>query len=632
MSENETKTILAEENEPIVVVDISSDKMKAFLTVIFPENVGTVSSELILNELKKNGVIFGIDQKILEGLEDSKEDVTKILIASGNIEKNGENGKIKKLVDSGGSNIVLKGDKMAEIEAPTKGEDGLNVANERIPAKPGFEIQITEQKNVESLKENPRIFCSQVAGYLEIGDNKLVVTAFFELEISEDSFEAWITVIEPKSDDDFSKENLIDFLREKDVKFGIKEAIIDLIFNEKKFGEKISIAIWMKPEDGEDGYLKYHYNNQVGPKEDEKGNVNYKELNLIQEVKKGDIIVEIMPPTEGKKGKTVLDQEIPSNPGEPKKELKLTNAIIDPLNPNFIKAEIDGHVLEKGGAIIVDPVLYVKENVDYETGNIDCEGSVCIGGDVKSGFSVKTKNDVEVGGVVEDAIIEAGGNVMLKSGFSGRGEGKIVVEGKLFAQYCENQTIICNQDISFCEYIMRCNTITLGKLSVCEKRGLIVGGEIFAQMGVEANVIGNLSYVATTIEVGVNKEAQEQYIAKNAELSLLQEELESVEQSLKLMEQQENKPNSLTVKKRSDLKNVKLNKAELSNKISAIKLEIDKINEERGKYKNALVVVHETVFPNTKITIFDKHIGVNEEANNVVFKYTDEGIIATPNT
>jgi uncharacterized protein (DUF342 family) len=43
---------------------------------------------------------------------------------------------------------------------------------------------------------------------------------------------------------------------------------------------------------------------------------------------------------------------------------------------------------------------------------------VFIGGDVKSGFSVKTKNDVEVGGVVEDAVIEAGGNVTLKAGFS----------------------------------------------------------------------------------------------------------------------------------------------------------------------------------------------------------------------
>ena len=632
MSENETKNDITEESKPEIIVNISSDKMKAFVTVIFPGNVGTASSELILNELKKNGVIYGIDQRVLDSLEGKKESILKLHIASGKMEKNGENGTIKQLIDSEQSNIVLKGDKIAQIEAPTKGEDGLTVANERIPGKPGKELQITEQKNVEPLKENPNVFCSKVAGYLEIGENKLVVKAFFELEISDDSLEAWITVIEPHDDDDFSKENAIGFLGEKNIKYGIKEANIDLIFKEKKFGEKITIAVGEKPEDGEDGYLKYHYDNQVGPKEDEKGNVNYKDLNLIQDVKKGDKIVEIMPSTEGKKGKTVLNQEIPAKPGEPKKEPNLTNASTDPKNPNFIIAKIDGHVHEKGGAIIVDPVYYVKENVDYETGNIDCEGSVCIGGDVKSGFSVKTKNDVEVGGIVEDAVIEAGGNVMLKSGFSGRGEGKIVVKGNLFAQYCENQTIICHQDLNFCEYIMRGKTTTLGKLSVCEKKGLIVGGEVFAQMGVEANVIGNLNYTHTTIEVGVNKEANEKYLEKKAELSALQEKLEYLEKSLNSVAGKKNKPKSQNEEKQSALGKLKLAKDEMSKKLSAINSEIDKINEEKGKYKDALVVVHETVFPNTKIIIFDKRMDVNEESNNVVFKYSDEGIIVTPGT
>jgi uncharacterized protein (DUF342 family) len=132
----------------------------------------------------------------------------------------------------------------------------------------------------------------------------------------------------------------------------------------------------------------------------------------------------------------------------------------------------------------------------------------------------------------------------------------MAVEGKLFAQYCENQTIICNQDISFCEYIMRCNTTTLGKLSVCEKRGLIVGGEIFAQMGVEANVIGNVSYVATSLEVGINKEAQEKFVAKNAELGLLQDELGIVEKSQKLLEKKRMRSDSQKRNKQSVLKKV----------------------------------------------------------------------------
>ncbi|MCH7782450.1 hypothetical protein IID62_05225, partial [candidate division KSB1 bacterium] len=83
MSENETKNDITEESKPEIIVNISSDKMKAFVTVIFPGNVGTASSELILNELKKNRVIYGIDQRVLESLEGKKESILKLHIASG---------------------------------------------------------------------------------------------------------------------------------------------------------------------------------------------------------------------------------------------------------------------------------------------------------------------------------------------------------------------------------------------------------------------------------------------------------------------------------------------------------------------------------------------------------------------
>ena len=105
--------------------------------------------------------------------------------------------------------------------------------------------------------------------------------------------------------------------------------------------------------------------------------------------------------------------------------------------------------------------------------------------------------------------------------------------------------------------------------------------------------------------------------------------MEYLEKSLNSVAGKKNKPKSQNEEKQSALGKLKLAKDEMSKKLSTINSEIDKINEEKWKYKDALVVVHETVFPNTKIIIFDKRMDVNEESNNVVFKYSDEGIITT---
>ena len=42
--------------------------------------------------------------------------------------------------------------------------------------------------------------------------------------------------------------------------------------------------------------------------------------------------------------------------------------------------------------------------------------------------------------------------VQMKTGFGGKGEGRIKAGGKIMAKFCENQTVISDQDIIFCEY------------------------------------------------------------------------------------------------------------------------------------------------------------------------------------
>jgi len=59
-----------------------------------------------------------------------------------------------------------------------------------------------------------------------------------------------------------------------------------------------------------------------------------------------------------------------------------------------LKANTDGCVEISNGKVYVNDV-YVVNDVDNETGNIDFVGDVVINGDVKAGFSVKSRETLK---------------------------------------------------------------------------------------------------------------------------------------------------------------------------------------------------------------------------------------------
>ena len=611
-----------------VSVEVSSDHTEAYITLIPSTESPDFSIDDVRKALSKKGIKFGIKEEVLIILGDEVKFHEKILIATGVKPKKGENGEIRYLINTEKTVKIKNGEKIAEIIPPEDGVEGLTIFEKKIPSTDGENAKMPNLINVDFSEENPDILISKIDGYLIVDKVSVCVKPFFEIEISKDEYEAFITVHNPINEGDFNSEDIKQFLKDNNIVHGVKEEVIENIFQKKKFNQSILIASGQIVIDGKDGEIKYYFDPKVKPKVDAKGNVNYKELNLIQNVKKGQNIVEVTPPVEGVEGNTVFGKKIPPKIGKPYPLPVGKNADPDPNNPNILTAGIDGHVMLKGRNIEVDPVFIIKESVDFSTGNIDYIGSVIINGDVKSGFSVKAKNDVEVNGIVEDAIIEAGGNVLLKTGFVGRGEGKIIAEGKVMAKFCENENIISEDDIIIGEYLMHSNIQTKGKLIVTEQKGIIVGGEIFAIKGVEANIIGNQNYALTKIFVGINKEIKEKI---NEKKSLLMKNLDS--------EKEVEKATHMLMRRKLIKKELPEDKKELFDKLKQVKEKIEKeknelisewknIEKELEKFKDGIVKVFDVVYPGTSITIFNKQIEVNEALKNVFYKYTEKEILA----
>lgn len=147
---------------------------------------------------------------------------------------------------------------------------------------------------------------------------------------------------------------------------------------------------------GIDGKVKFNFSTtrKLVPEEDEKGNVDFKNIQLIQNVKKGDKLAEVTPPVPGKEGRTVLDERVVPELGKVAQMPLGANTEISADNPNILISGTDGNVMLKSGLVMVDSVYIIPTSIDLQTGNVQYVGSLHIKGDVKSGFEVQSDNDI----------------------------------------------------------------------------------------------------------------------------------------------------------------------------------------------------------------------------------------------
>lgn len=247
------------------------------------------------------------------------------------------------------------------------------------------------------------------------------------------------------------------------------------------------------------------------PRVDESGRIDYRDLGDITVVHPGDRLMLRHPATAGTAGATLLGAPIPARPG---KDLmfaaNLSGVAVDPADPNLLVATIVGQPVQVAGGMMVEPVFSVGE-VNTASGNISFDGSVVIKGDVASGMTVRASGDIEVGGMVEAATLEAGGSIVIKGGAVGSlgrkegGEHHLRCGGSFHAAYAQQARIEAGDSIFIddtamqCELVAACHILVGGK-----RRGHIIGGRAQATLSIKAKVIGSPNRVATHFEIGVD--------------------------------------------------------------------------------------------------------------------------------
>ncbi len=365
---------------------------------------------------------------------------------------------------------------------------------------------------------------------------QLETRAEVSVTVSEDKLSAFLLLSPPEDDaQELTETELIDELKKAGIVFGLLDEVLHDLAENQVYDEKILIARGTSPEPGKDAEIEYTFSTEQKrtPTQDSDGRIDYKNLEYFQNATAGQILARKTPPTEGSPGKTVFGEEIPVQPGRDKQIGKGANTSLseDGLE---LKADIDGSIVFSNGVTNVLAVQTVSGNVDASTGNIDCNGSLKITKDVKSGFRVKVKGDLEVGGHVEDAEIECDGNVIVKKGFFGSSDtsGIINAGGDVTVKWIDGQDVHSEGILTIGGEAINCRLYGRKGIIIQGAKGKIAGGEAASRYLIQAPELGSEGGAATHLKVAFDPETLQQLKHVETELERINEDEHRVKEGM----------------------------------------------------------------------------------------------------
>ncbi|HEY8391156.1 MAG TPA: FapA family protein [Capillibacterium sp.] len=449
-----------------------------------------------------------------------------------------------------------------------------------------------------------------------------------KVQVTSDQMQAFIQLEPPPEGMAWpTYEEVIAKLNEEGVIFGLKEEIIHRIVEEKSTKLTL-VAEGVYPVDGEDASLRFFFETdrvKLLPKELENGRVDHRELSLVQNVQKGQALVEKKPATPGTPGKNVRGEEVKATPG---KDVNIVLGKNVTWEKNQVIATCDGEPTKSGNKVSVQLVHEIRDNVGYRTGNIDFVGTVHIRGDVESGFTVKAGGDVVITGNVEGGIIEAEGNITINGGIIGQDKSRIKCNGDLYARYIDHAQVDVEGEIRVRDAIMHSVVNSGQRIVLGTKKGMIMGGVVRAADLIDVQFLGSKMGTQTEVEVGINPGYRRELNEIEKRMPALEKELDMVEKALNLLNRQEELSPKREEQKAKLIRTSFVLKAE-KRKLETRRDEIMTLINER-QLERGCIKVRQTIYPGVRVIIGKAVRIFKDDFNFAMLTYQDGEISIQP--
>lgn len=454
--------------------------------------------------------------------------------------------------------------------------------------------------------------------------------AIFVIDIAKDEMKATCTINAPSlGGADVSSEMIINSLKNQGVVAGISNEKIDALIDNPVYNVPTVVAEAVLPVDGRDAYIAYNFEtdrSKIRAKEAANGQVNFKELNLIQNVVEGQPLAQKMLPERGRSGKTLFGRYLEAKNG---RDINLPlgkNVTVD-TDGRTILAAVNGQVLLINDKINVEPIMEV-DGVNIKTGNITFLGTVIVKGNVEDGFDIKASGNIEINGAVGKSRLESDGDIIVSQGVMGRDEGEIICGGTLWAKFIQNTKVTVQENVIVTDSIMNSDVSAQKRIILQGKRAQITGGHLFATETVLAKNIGSVGGgTETVIEVGYDPKAKHRLSELLEMQSNNLKELEELELNIQTLENQKKIRKTLPKDKDDNLRKFLSRKDEIISENENFNAEIQSIQAHLRELKNiGKIYASGTVYAGVKIYVRDEKDEVRADVKSVTFYY-DNGFV-----
>jgi uncharacterized protein (DUF342 family) len=518
---------------------------------------------------------------------------------------------------------LRNGDVFLKVIPPVGKGTYMTEADARVALERRRILGYNEELVRQTVKEAANTYV-RVAGF----QHNVANNSFVRVEISENEMFAYVSVTPPGvGGGDVSFEGYKGLLHSNGVIYGIKESFLERFADRPTYGTRVCVAEGKAAANGSDAYMDYFFEADPSAtrlKETATGVINFKELNIIQNVLAGDKLACKIPPEKGVHGRTVTGKLLPAVDG---KDISLPlgkNVSVDKDGITII-ANVNGQVVLNLDKIGVEKIFTVDGSVGVKTGNIIFLGSVVVKGNVEEGYSIKATGNIEVTGLVDKADLDSDGDIIVRQGITGK-PGILVRAGQMVvAKFIENATVKCAGTVLVSEGILN-STVYARQRVVCQgKRAAIIGGKICAGVEIQSKTLGSASGNTETVcEVGYDPEVKEKITVSTAKKAKMQEELEDLQRNITALEAMKQRQKELSEDREDYLADLQDKRAELIEQLDRIQDEIQQAEEYLSGLKlNGKVSVSAKCYPGTVVFIRDIRAAITSEYKSVTFTVLD---------
>ncbi|WP_421870088.1 FapA family protein [Motiliproteus sp.] len=378
------------------------------------------------------------------------------------------------------------------------------------------------------------------------------------------------------------------------------------------------------------------------PDQSHDGLIDLLDYGEIPSVQPGAVLMELVPPGAGEPGADVCGQRLAAEPGHEADFVKAEGVELSADGKQLVAARA-GMPVEIPGGMRVDNV-YVVSQVDVESGHIEFDGSVLVRGDVAEMMKVVATGDITIGGSIESAYLQAGGNLEVRKGVVGHQRSdddhhfnsedltcELYAKGDIhvgFAQYARLQSegsILVDKQLIHCLSQARLS-MQVGRSG--DRNGKLIGGVSRVGKQLVSGEVGTDAFIPTQIELYPAAVADiDQQMTKLAESVEQQEQqLAEVKEQLSTLSSQPKTPENQKAYKQALRQSIEVgNQAvEWDQKRQALK------EKRKGLFAGVELIARKTLFPGVILSADDHQLKNQQQHEGGGYSLVDGEICYQP--